>query len=146
MTEIVERISAATGRPCRYVDVTFEEKRRRYTAAGVPPHVMDLFDEQFMERRRTPEARVELVAHHTFGVTPTSFADFARAHSTEFAGQARGERPLPRSCAAADLRRLVRRHPGHAGGRPHRYWSSLSSVTSSILAQVAWLPAAHAPA
>jgi uncharacterized protein YbjT (DUF2867 family) len=87
MTEIVERVSAATGRPFRYVHVTFEEQRRRYTAAGLPPHVVDLFDEQFRERRRTPEARVELAAHHTFGVTPTSFADFARAHSAEFAGQ-----------------------------------------------------------
>jgi uncharacterized protein YbjT (DUF2867 family) len=89
MTEIVERISAATGRPFRYVDVTFEEQRRRYAAAGLPPHVVDLFDEQFRERRRTPEARVELAAHHLFGVTPTSFADFARAHAAEFAGQAR---------------------------------------------------------
>jgi uncharacterized protein YbjT (DUF2867 family) len=87
MTEIVERVSAATGRPFRYVEVTFEEQRRRYTAAGLPPHVVDLFDEQFRERRRTPEARVELAAHHLFGVTPTSFTDFARAHAAEFAGQ-----------------------------------------------------------
>ncbi|WP_329049115.1 hypothetical protein OG738_40840 [Amycolatopsis sp. NBC_01488] len=89
MTEIVERISAATGRPFRYVDVTFEEKRRRYTAAGLPPHMVDLFDEQFRERRRTPETRIEVAAHHTFGVSPTSFAGFAHAHSAEFTGPAR---------------------------------------------------------
>jgi uncharacterized protein YbjT (DUF2867 family) len=89
MTEIVEHISAATGSRFRYVDVTPEEQRRRYAAAGLPPHVVDLFDEQFGERRRTPVARVELAAHHTFGVTPTSFADFAREHAAEFSGQDR---------------------------------------------------------
>lgn len=89
MTEIVEHISAATGSPFRYVDVTLEEQRRRYTAAGLPPQVVDLFDEQFSERRRTPVARIELAAHHTFGVPPTYFADFARAHAAEFSGQTR---------------------------------------------------------
>ncbi|MFB9831067.1 SDR family oxidoreductase [Actinoallomurus acaciae] len=89
MTEIVERISAATGTPFRYIEVTLEEQRRRYTAAGLPPHVVDLFDEQFSERRRTPVARVELAAHHAFGVTPTSFAAFARDHAAEFTGPTR---------------------------------------------------------
>lgn len=87
MLEIVERISAATGKPFRYVEVTLEEQRRRYAAAGLPPQLVDLFDEQFSERRRTPVPRIELAAHHRFGVTPTSFAEFARAHSGEFAGQ-----------------------------------------------------------
>jgi uncharacterized protein YbjT (DUF2867 family) len=89
MTEIVEHISAATGSRFRYVDVTPEEQRRRYAAAGLPHHVVDLFDEQLDERRRTPVARVELAAHHAFGVTPTSFADFAREHAAEFSGQDR---------------------------------------------------------
>jgi uncharacterized protein YbjT (DUF2867 family) len=89
MTDIVDHLSAATGRPFRYVRVTLEEQRRQYTAAGLPPHVVDLFDEQFSERLRTPVARVELAAHHTFGVTPTAFADFASRHATEFAGQPR---------------------------------------------------------
>jgi hypothetical protein len=34
-------------------------------------------------------AHVELAAHRAFGVTPTSFADFARDHATEFSGQNR---------------------------------------------------------
>ncbi|WP_410586129.1 NmrA family NAD(P)-binding protein [Amycolatopsis sp. lyj-23] len=87
MTEIAGHISAATGVPFRFVEVGFEEQRRRYTAAGLPPHVVDLFDEQFRERRRTPVAGIGLAAHHTFGVTPTSFAAFARAHAAEFAGR-----------------------------------------------------------
>ncbi|HEY0815812.1 MAG TPA: NAD(P)H-binding protein [Pseudonocardia sp.] len=85
MTEIVEQISAATGSPFHYRRVTFEEQRRRYAAAGLPPDVVDLFDEQFRERRRTPVARIELTAHRAFGVIPTSFADFAREHAAEFA-------------------------------------------------------------
>ncbi|MDT7799044.1 MAG: hypothetical protein QOI78_2477 [Actinomycetota bacterium] len=87
MTEIAELISTATGDPFHYVAVTPEQQRRRYAVAGVPPHVVDLFDEQFQERRRTPVARVELAAHHVFGVTPTSFATFARDHADEFAGR-----------------------------------------------------------
>jgi uncharacterized protein YbjT (DUF2867 family) len=89
MAEVADRVSAATGLAFRYVDVTFEEQRRRYAAAGLPPHVVDLFDEQFRERHRTPVARVDLAAHRAFGVRPTSFAEFARAHAQEFSGPAR---------------------------------------------------------
>ncbi|WP_207129397.1 SDR family oxidoreductase [Actinocatenispora comari] len=89
MAEVADRVSAATGATFRYVEVTFEEQRRRYAAAGLPPHVVDLFDEQFRERHRTPIARVELAAHRTFGVTPTHFAQFASAHAEEFTGSAR---------------------------------------------------------
>jgi uncharacterized protein YbjT (DUF2867 family) len=89
MAEVADRVSAATGATFRYVEVTFEEQRRRYTAAGLPPHVVDLFDEQFRERHRTPVARIELAAHRVFGVTPTRFAEFASAHAGEFTGSAR---------------------------------------------------------
>ncbi|HEY3502064.1 MAG TPA: hypothetical protein VGN37_04640 [Actinocatenispora sp.] len=45
---------------------------------------MDLFDEQAGERHRTPVARVDLAAHHAFGVSPTTFTEFARTHAREF--------------------------------------------------------------
>jgi uncharacterized protein YbjT (DUF2867 family) len=87
MAEVVERVSAATGVGFRYTDLTPEAFRDRLTGAGLPPHVVDLFDEQFQERRRTPESRVELGTHRALGLAPTTFADFARRHATAFAAQ-----------------------------------------------------------
>jgi uncharacterized protein YbjT (DUF2867 family) len=89
MPEIAARISDATGSTFRQVEETFDEQRRRYAAAGLPPHVVDLFDEQSRERHRTPIAGVDLDAHHAFGVPATTFAEFARKHAAEF---------LSRSC------------------------------------------------
>lgn len=84
MTDIVGRISAATGSTFRRVDVTLDDQRRRHAAAGLPPHVVDLFDEQARERHRTPIARVDLDTHRTFGIRPTTFAEFAQHHASEF--------------------------------------------------------------
>lgn len=84
MTEVVDRISAATGVAFRYTPVTFEEQRRRYTAAGLPPQVIDLLEEQARERRRTPVAGVNVDTQLALGVVPTTFAEFARKHAQEF--------------------------------------------------------------
>jgi uncharacterized protein YbjT (DUF2867 family) len=84
MNDIVARLSEATGTKFLSVDVSFDEQRQRYAAAGLPPQVVDLFDEQSRERRRTPVAEVNLRTHHTLSVKPTTFAEFARTHATEF--------------------------------------------------------------
>jgi uncharacterized protein YbjT (DUF2867 family) len=87
MTDVVEEISEATATTFRYTDVSFEQKRNELAAAGLPPDALDLLDELFKERRRCTKSTVDLNAHKTFGVEPTTFAQFARRHATAFLGQ-----------------------------------------------------------
>ncbi|WP_292157765.1 hypothetical protein [Mesorhizobium sp.] len=49
----------------------------------------DALDEQVAERRKRPQSRVCLATHETFGVRPTSFADFRRRHAAVFRGEIR---------------------------------------------------------
>jgi uncharacterized protein YbjT (DUF2867 family) len=86
MTEVADRVTAATGESFRYVDVPLEEKLRNLAAAGLPPDVVELFEEQFVERRRCPKSVVDLSAHHEFGVEPTTFARFAEVNAATFLG------------------------------------------------------------
>lgn len=87
MTEVVARISAATGESFRYLDVTPEAKHASLLDAGYPRPVADLLDELFRERTKRAESTVVLDTHKTFGVTPTTFADFARRHAAQFLGR-----------------------------------------------------------
>jgi uncharacterized protein YbjT (DUF2867 family) len=86
MTEIAERISAATGVAFRYAGVSAEEKRLQLEAAGHPPETVDLLGELFAERRRRTWSGVHLGTHETFGVEPTTFARFARRNAAAFLG------------------------------------------------------------
>ncbi|MDT5028345.1 MAG: hypothetical protein QOE61_4771 [Micromonosporaceae bacterium] len=92
-TEVVEQISGATGQTFRYVKVSLEEKRHGLAAAGIPPEVVDLLDELFTERRRCTRSGVDLSAHETFDVEPTTFAQFARRNASAFL--AKPARPSP---------------------------------------------------
>jgi uncharacterized protein YbjT (DUF2867 family) len=85
MTEVAELLTAATGRPYRYEPVTAGQKRALHAAEGFPPEVLDLLDEIYAGRRGSPDAVVDLSTHRTFGVEPTTFADFARRHAGDFA-------------------------------------------------------------
>jgi uncharacterized protein YbjT (DUF2867 family) len=86
MTDIAERITQATGRTVRYVNVSPAERRQALLNAGASPEFADALDEQGAERRRCPESRVYLTTHETFGVRPTSFAEFARRNAVVFRG------------------------------------------------------------
>jgi uncharacterized protein YbjT (DUF2867 family) len=92
MSQIVDRISEATGTQFTYRAVSLDEKRQQLAAAGLPPEALDLLDELFSERARCTKSHVDLSTHETFGVEPTSFAQFARRHASEF---------LPRQAAQA---------------------------------------------
>jgi len=87
MKEIADRISQATGRTIRYVDIPLEEWRRRLLAAGMPEYFVDALDDQTRERRKRSKSRVCLGAHQAFGVRPTTFAEFARRHAAVFRGE-----------------------------------------------------------
>jgi uncharacterized protein YbjT (DUF2867 family) len=86
MTEVAERISAEAGKPFRYVNITLEEKRHAWLAAGIPAERVDTVMEVLAERRKCAESRVDLGTHETFGVHPTTFAEFARKNAAAFRG------------------------------------------------------------
>jgi hypothetical protein len=114
MTDVVEEISEATATTFRYTDVSFEQKRNELAAAGLPPDALDLLDELFKERRRCTKSTVDLNAHKTFGVEPTTFAQFARRHAPRFsASPARSRRPAS-TALAARLGPSICRTQGHS--------------------------------
>jgi uncharacterized protein YbjT (DUF2867 family) len=92
MAEVAERLSRATARPIRYVDVSPEDARQARLAAGVPAYNADALDELFAERRKGKESAVSPVLQAVFGVRPTSFEEFAVRHAAIF----RGEHPPPK--------------------------------------------------
>jgi hypothetical protein len=81
MTDVAAHISAAIGRPVRFVDVTPEEKEREWLDAGYPPERAAAFRQLFAERHRLGRSRVQLGTHERFGVEPTTFEQFARRHA-----------------------------------------------------------------
>ncbi|MFI5399444.1 MAG: NmrA family NAD(P)-binding protein [SAR324 cluster bacterium] len=91
MAEVAEKLSAATGRIVRYVDVPPEEAKRAALAAGMPAFTADALDELFAERRKGAEARVWSTLHDSFGIRATPFDEFAQRHAAIF----RGELPAP---------------------------------------------------
>ncbi|MFI6787878.1 SDR family oxidoreductase [Nonomuraea sp. NPDC050383] len=86
MTDIAGHISEAIGKPVRYRDVTSEEKRRAWLAAGYPPPRAGAFAQLFQERSRLGRSSVDLTTHERFGVEPTTFAQFARRYADVFRG------------------------------------------------------------
>ena len=92
MTEVAAKLSAATGKPVRYVNVPPEDARQAQLAAGMPPYLADALFELFAERRNGKEAKVWADAGALLGRPPTSFDEFARRNTSVF----RGEAPPPR--------------------------------------------------
>jgi uncharacterized protein YbjT (DUF2867 family) len=92
MTQVAAKLSAATGKTIRYVNVAPEDARQAQLAAGMPPYLADALFELFAERRNGKEARVWPDAEALLGRPPTSFDEFARRHAAVF----RGEAPPPK--------------------------------------------------
>jgi uncharacterized protein YbjT (DUF2867 family) len=93
MAEVAEKLSIATGRTIRYVNVAPEEARRAQLAAGVPQYTADALAELFAERRKGKEAQVWPVIETIIGRRATGFDDFACRNAAIF----RGEQPVPRA-------------------------------------------------
>ena len=91
MTEVAEKLSAATGKAIRYVNVPPEDARQAQLAAGMPPYLADALFELFAERRNGKEAKVWPDAEILLGRKPTSFDEFAKRNAAAF----RGEAPPP---------------------------------------------------
>jgi uncharacterized protein YbjT (DUF2867 family) len=91
MTEVAAKLSAATGKPIRYVNVPPEDARQAQLAAGMPPYLVDALFELFAERRNGKEGKVWPDAATLLGRPPTSFDEFAGRNAAVF----RGEAPPP---------------------------------------------------
>ena len=89
MAEVAERLSAATGKTIRYVDVPPEEAKRAQLAAGMPPYLADALGELFAERRRGKESVVWPTVAELTGRPATRFDEFARRHVAVFRGDAK---------------------------------------------------------
>src|SRR5436309_1013202 len=92
MAEVAEKLSFATGKRIRYVNVAPEEAKRAQLAAGVPPYTADALAELFAERRKGKEAQVSPIIQTIFGWRTTSFDEFATRNAAIF----RGEQPAPK--------------------------------------------------
>ncbi len=87
MADVAEKLSAATGKAIRYVDVPPEDARQARLAAGLPPYLADGLDELFAERRKGKESKVWPTIEEVFGWQPTSFDQFARRNAAIFRGE-----------------------------------------------------------
>ena len=89
MAEVAAYLSDALGKKVRYVDVDPAEMRTAILSAGNPPAFADAMDELFALRRsgHSDESSVNLRAHDTFGIRPTSFLEFARRNREIFLGR-----------------------------------------------------------
>jgi len=88
MTEVAEKLSAATGNTIRYVNVPPEAARQAQLAAGMPPYLADALFELFAERRNGKEAKVWPDAERLLDRRPTSFDEFAKRNAAVFRGEA----------------------------------------------------------
>jgi uncharacterized protein YbjT (DUF2867 family) len=88
MTEVAAKLSAATGKTIRYVNVPPEDARKAQLAAGMPPYLADALFELFAERRNGKEAKVWPDAAALLGRRPTSFDEFAGRNAAVFQGEA----------------------------------------------------------
>ena len=87
MSEVAAKLSAATGKPIRYVNVPPEDARQAQLASGMPPFLADGLFELFGERRKGMEARVWPDSEALLGRRPTSFDEFARRNAAVFRGE-----------------------------------------------------------
>ena len=88
MAEVAQKLSAATGKTIRYINIVPEDARKAQLAAGMPPFLTDALFELFSERRKGMEAKVWPDTEALLGRRPTSFDAFARRHANVFRGQA----------------------------------------------------------
>jgi uncharacterized protein YbjT (DUF2867 family) len=87
MTEVAEKLSAATGKAIRYVNVAPEDAKHAQLAAGLPPYLVDGLAELFAERRKGKEAQVSPFVQTILGRDATSFDAFARRNAAIFRGE-----------------------------------------------------------
>ena len=91
MSDVAEKLCAATGKAIQYVNVAPEQATAAQLAAAMPPFTAEALAELFAERRKGKEAQVSPFVQMILGRRATSFDEFAARHAAVF----RGERPAP---------------------------------------------------
>jgi uncharacterized protein YbjT (DUF2867 family) len=84
--ELAAKLSAATGRPVRYVDVTPAQAKQSMMAGGMPEWAADAVNELSAWYRSGHGALVTQVVAEIGGRTPHTFDTFARDHAAAFRG------------------------------------------------------------
>jgi uncharacterized protein YbjT (DUF2867 family) len=87
MTEVAERLSTATGRAVRYVNVSTAEHKAANLSRGMPPYLADGLVELYAERRNGKEATVYPDTAKLLGRRPVSFGEFAERNAAIFRGE-----------------------------------------------------------
>ena len=87
MTEVAERLTAATGIAIRYINVEPEDAKAAQRTAGFPEYLVDGLGELFSERRRGKESTVSTAIPDVFGWQPSSFLEFANRNAGAFRGE-----------------------------------------------------------
>jgi uncharacterized protein YbjT (DUF2867 family) len=86
MAEVAEHISAAIGKPVRYVDVLPRDYLAANLAAGMPEFIAEALVELYAERRAGKESNVSTQTDKLLGRPPRSFQAFAKRHASVFRG------------------------------------------------------------
>jgi uncharacterized protein YbjT (DUF2867 family) len=83
-TQIAEKLSAAIGRPVRYVNVTPDEAKQSMLQVGMPAWLVDALLELYGVVRGGYGAVVTKAVEQVTGKKPRSFDEFARDHAAAF--------------------------------------------------------------
>jgi uncharacterized protein YbjT (DUF2867 family) len=84
MAEVAEHISAAIGKPIRYIDVSPDDYLSTNLSNGMPAYTAEALVELYAERRAGKEAHVFPTAEQVLGRPSRGFAEFARHHAATF--------------------------------------------------------------
>lgn len=87
MHQIAHKISEATGRMIRYIDIAREDRNAALFHAGVHEIFVRALDAQTGERLLDREAMIHLETHKALGLKPTTFSEFAARHAGAFLGE-----------------------------------------------------------
>lgn len=87
MAAVAEKLSVATGKAIRYINVAPEDAKSAQLAAGLPPYLVDGLAELFAERRKGKEAQVSPFVQTILGRGATSFSEFAERNAAIFRGE-----------------------------------------------------------
>ncbi len=82
--EIAAILSVATGKTVKYVALSDEAAREALAGAGLPEHAIQGLLDLMSLQRTGYAAAVTTDVKDVAGCDPTSFAEFAKAHASEF--------------------------------------------------------------
>lgn len=80
IADIAGIVSNITGKKIQYVSISWNERKAELSSAGLPEYFIEALEGQAAEKRRNPEPIIDNHTHQLFGITPTTFEQFALQH------------------------------------------------------------------